>query len=58
MCAICSDVILTPARLACKHEFCCYCIRSIKYKRQSETILCPLCRREEPAAGMDWPRGR
>ena len=31
-CKICTEIILKPALLPCKHEFCCYCIRSLLNK--------------------------
>ena len=48
--------MLKPAKLPCQHEFCCYCIRSIRYKHEEQLIVCPLCRKTADAAPLNKHR--
>jgi hypothetical protein len=53
---VCSEVILKPASLPCGHEYCSFCLRSLRYKHRSKMFVCPMCRKEFKEATVQIDR--
>lgn len=45
-CSLCLDIYEDPKRLPCDHVFCRKCLQSLALKNTSESIKCPICRKD------------